>query len=162
MHIRLRYDGQLFMESTHETVRPAPLGSIDDPAAVIRRLKVAVPVIGAVVTAIALVWFGWRDAVGAVAGTALAIINFRFLSNSLRSFLGAGHEAAPPGTTMMFVFRWIIVGTVAYAILTAGVATIGGVFAGLFTPCIAIGIEAVLQVNHTLRHTHDAGDAGAR
>lgn len=149
------------METLNESTRQAPLGSIEDPESVIRRLKAAVPVIGVVMVGIAFVWAGWRDALGVVVGTALAVINFRFLSNSLRAILGAGHETAPPGTTMMFVFRWIIVGTVAYAILMSGIATIGGVFAGLFTPAIAIGIEAILQVNHTLRHTHDAGDAGA-
>jgi len=149
------------MKIVTDTLHPTSLWSADDPEAVIRRMKLAVPVIGVVVAVVALVWAGWQDALGVTVGTVLAIVNFRFLSNSLRAILGAGHETAPPGTTTMFVFRWIIVGTVAYAILTSGLATIGGVFAGLFTPAIAIALEAILQVNHTLRHTNDAGDAGA-
>ena len=149
------------MEILREKSRSTSIWAADEPDAVIRRMKVAVPVIGVVMAIIAVMWAGWQDALGVVVGTVLAVINFRFLSNSLRAILGAGHETAPPGTTMMFVFRWIIVVTVAYAILTSGVATIGGVFAGLFTPAIAIGFEAILQVTHTLRHLNDAGDAGA-
>lgn len=161
MRNRLRYDGQLFMESPIESVRSVSLWAAEEPESVIRRLKVAVPFVGLVMVGIAAAWAGWQDALGVVIGTILAVVNFRFLSNSLRAILGAGHETAPPGTTMMFVFRWIIVGTVAYAILTTGLATIGGVFAGLFTPAVAIGLEAILQVNHALRHMNDAGDAGA-
>ena len=148
------------METLNETARTAPLWAADEPESVIRRLKVAVPFVGLAATCIALIWADWQDAVGVVVGTGLAIINFRFLSKSLRSILGAGHDTAPRGTTLMFVFRWIIVGTAAYAIMTTGLATIGGVFAGLFTPGIAIGLEAVVQLNHALRHMNDAADTG--
>ena len=150
------------MENVTDIPQSTSFWTADAPDAVLRRMKIAVPAIGVVMAVIAAVWVGWQDALGVVIGTALAVVNFRFLSNSLRAILGAGHETAPPGTTMMFVFRWIIVGTVAYAILTSGVATIGGVFAGLFAPAVAIGLEAILQVTHTLRHLNDAGDAGAR
>lgn len=150
------------MDTVTDTPNSTSLWAAEEPDAVIRRMKMAVPVIGVAMSLVAVLWAGWQDALGVVIGTVLAIINFRFLSNSLRAILGAGHETAPPGTTMMFVFRWIIVGTVAYAILTSGVATIGGVFAGLFAPAVAIGLEAVLQVFHTLRHMNDAGDAGTR
>ena len=94
---------------------------------------------------------GWRDAVGVVVGVALAMVNFRYLRNSLRSLLDAGHEKAPRGTTMMFVFRWIIVVTVAYAIYRTGWASGGGVCAGMFSPAVAIGFEAVFQLAHALR-----------
>ncbi len=150
------------MDTVTDISNSTSLWAAEEPDAVIRRMKMAVPVIGFAMSIVAVLWAGWQDALGVVIGTVLAIINFRFLSNSLRAILGAGHETAPPGTTMMFVFRWIIVGTVAYAILTSGVATIGGVFAGLFAPAVAIGLEAVLQVSHTLRHMNDAGDAGSR
>jgi hypothetical protein len=150
------------METVTDNSDSTSLWAVDEPDAVIRRMKVAVPVIGVAMTLVAVLWSEWHDALGVVIGTGLAIINFRFLSNSLRAILGAGHETAPPGTTLMFVFRWIIVGTVAYAILMSGVATIGGVFAGLFAPAVAIGLEAILQVSHTVRHMNDAGDAGAR
>lgn len=150
------------METVTDNTDSTSLWAADEPDAVIRRMKVAVPAVGVVMAIVAIVWAGWLDAVGVAIGTVLAVINFRFLSNSLRAILGAGHETAPPGTTMMFVFRWIIVGTVAYAILTSGVATVGGVFAGLFAPAVAIGLEAILQVTHTLRHLNDAGDAGVR
>lgn len=145
-----------------ETTSPGSLWAAEDPEAVIRRLTLAVPAIGAVIAVVALGFGAWQDATGVVIGTLLAVLNFRFLSNSLRAILGAGHETAPPGTTMMFVFRWIIVGTVAYAVLSTGLATIVGMFTGLFTPAMAIGAEAVLQLVHALRHTDSAGDAGAR
>jgi hypothetical protein len=129
-----------------------------DARAVVRRVRYATPVAGAVALVGALALGGAADAVGVVVGTALALANFRFLHNSLQSILDAGHEKAPPGTTLMFVFRWVIVATVAYAICRSGWASISGVFFGLFTPAAAIGFEAAFQVYHALRYGDDAYD----
>ena len=127
------------------------LWAAGDAGAVVRRVWYATPAVGAVMAVIAAAVGGWRDAVGVVIGVALAMVNFRYLRNSLRSLLDAGHEKAPRGTTMMFVFRWIIVVTVAYAIYRTGWASGGGVCAGMFSPAVAIGFEAVFQLAHALR-----------
>ena len=129
-----------------------------DAHAVVRRVRYATPVAGALGVVGALALGGAADAVGVAVGTALAIANFRFLHNSLQSILDAGHEKAPPGTTLMFVFRWLIVATVAFGICRSGWASITGVFVGLFTPAAAIGLEAVFQVYHAIRHGDELDD----
>ena len=132
-----------------------PLWAAEDAGAVVRRVWYAQPAVGAAMAACALAAGGWRDAAGVALGVALGMVNFRFLSNSLRSILGAGHETAPQGTTLMFVFRWIIVGTVAFAIYQTGVASLGGVLTGMFAPAIAIALEAIYQAAHAMRHDDD-------
>jgi hypothetical protein len=123
----------------------------EDSGAVVRRVTYATPAVGAAMVVVSLLAGDWRDAAGVVAGVVLAMINFRSLGNSLRSILAAGHERAPSGTTMMFVFRWIIVATIAFALTTTGLASIVGVFVGMFSPAAAIGLEAVYQAAHALR-----------
>ena len=129
----------------------------EDSESVVRRVSYATPAVGAAMVVVSLLAGDWRDAAGVVAGVALAIVNFRSLGNSLRSILDAGHERAPSGTTTMFVFRWIIVATVAFALTTTGLASIVGVFVGMFSPAVAIGLEAIYQAAHALRG--DANDS---
>ena len=129
-----------------------PLWAAEDAGAVVRRVWYAQPAVGVMMAAVAVAVGGWRDVVGVALGVALGMVNFRFLSNSLRSILGAGHETAPQGTTLMFVFRWIIVGTVAVAIYQTGIASLGGVLTGMFAPAIAIALEAIYQAAHAMRH----------
>lgn len=127
------------------------LWATEDAGAVVRRVWYATPAVGAAMAAVAAAAGDWRDPVGVAVGVGLAMVNFRYLRNSLKSILDAGHERAPRGTTMMFVFRWIIVATVAFAIYKTGCASTVGVFAGMFAPAVAIGFEAVYQVTHALR-----------
>lgn len=128
----------------------------DDAAASIRRVWVAIPLVGALVAAMAPALGSWRDAAGVVAGVALAMVNFRFLHGSLRGILESGQKRAPSGTTLMFVFRWIIVATIAFALYRTAAVTLVGTFVGLFVPAIAVSLEALFQTMHALRsELHD-------
>jgi hypothetical protein len=128
------------------------LWAAGDARSVVRRVWLAQPAIGAVMSAIALGIGTPSDALGVLAGTALAMVNFRFLRNSLWSILGAGHEKAPPGTALMFALRWVVVATVAFALYRLGWMSLGGILAGLFAPAIAVALEAVYQLASTLAH----------
>ncbi len=138
-----------------DRVAGGSLWAAGDAGAVVRRVFYATPAVGAAMVVVAAAAGDWRAAIGIVAGVGLALVNFRSLHNSLRSILDAGHETAPSGTSMMFVFRWIIVATVAFAIYQTGLASIVGVFAGMFAPAVAIGLEAIYQVVNALRHNDD-------
>lgn len=118
--------------------------------AVVRRVWLAQPAVGAAMAGVAWVLGDWRDAAGVAAGTGLAMANFRFLESSLRSILGSGDERAPTGTTMMFVLRWVIVATAAFALFQFGWMSLGGIFAGLFVPAVAVTLEAVYQAARAL------------
>ncbi len=128
------------------------LWAAGSPESVVRRVWLAQPAVGAVMAAVAWVLWDWRDALGLAAGTGLAMANFRFLESSLRSILGAGNETAPPGTTLMFVFRWVIVATAAFALYGLGLMSLGGILAGLFVPAVAVALEAVYQLARALTH----------
>lgn len=138
------------------------LWAAEDAQAVVRRLWLALPVAGAAMIVGAAVGWGWRDALGVAFGTALGIANFRFLHNGLKSILDLGQEKPPSGTTLMFVFRWIIVGTIAAAFFQTGWASIGGIVAGLCSPALAIGFEAVFQLVHTMTRKDGNGTQGPR
>ena len=87
-----------------------------------------------------------EDSLGVLVGAILAAVNFRFLESSLRSLLGAGHERPPTGTSLMFVIRWALVGVAGYLAYQAGFASGGGIVLGLFTPAVAIMLEAGFQL----------------
>lgn len=131
------------------------LWAVGDDSAVVRRVWVATIAIGSAAALATLAAGRWRDAVGMALGLALALVNFRSLHNSLKSIIDEGHERAPSGSTAMFVFRWIITGTVAFAVARSGAATLVGVFCGLFAPAAAIGLEAIYQTAAALRGEHD-------
>ena len=136
------------------------LWAADDAGAVVRRIWYALPVVGAAMVVVASFVGEWRDAIGVAAGVGLAIVNFRFLHNGLRSILGAGRAKAPTGTTLMFVFRWVIVATVAYAVFRTGWASIGGIVAGMFAPVAAVTLEAIYQVVHQIAGRGGPGGDG--
>jgi hypothetical protein len=62
----------------------------------------------------------------------------------------------------MFVFRWVIVATAAFAIYRTGYVGIGGLFAGLFTPAIATLFEAIYQVAHVVTHPDQSQHNGSK
>ena len=134
------------------------LWAAGDTRSVVRRVWWAHPLAGAAMAVVAHFVGDWRDATGVVAGTALAMANFRFLHNSLQSILGSGNESAPPGTTMMFVFRWVIVATAAFALYQFGVMSLGGVFAGLCVSAVAVTLEAVYQLASAITHGIESDD----
>src|SRR5947207_245534 len=135
------------------------LWAANDPTAVVRRVWYALPAVGALMVAVTAVAFEWRDVVGVTVGVGFAAFNFWFLNSSIRSILGAGHERAPSGTSLMFVARWAIVGMVGYLIYETGWASGGGILTGLLALGGAALVEAAYQLWCAFAHADDsAGD----
>ena len=126
------------------------LWAVEDSTAVVRRIKYALPIVGVLMAVVGGAIWGWRSAVGVLAGTGLAMANFKFLHDGLRSVLALGRPQPPSGTTLIFAFRWIIVATIGYTVYRTGWATGAGILTGLFSPLLAILGEAVYQVIHSL------------
>lgn len=122
------------------------LWAADDADAVVRRFRYALAAVGLATTVVAGACFGLRDAAGVALGVALAAVNFHFMQTAIRSILGAGHERAPSGTTLMFLTRWFLVGALAFAAYRLGWASGGGILAGLLSTAGAALLEAVFQV----------------
>jgi hypothetical protein len=75
-------------------------------------------------------------------GGALALLNYRWLHNSLRDVLASGSTKTPPGTYIKFITRWLVVAGVAWAAYKTGYFDATAIIGGLFAPAIAVMIEA--------------------
>ena len=94
-----------------------------------------------------------KFALGFALGGLLALLNFKWLHSSVKDILSAGTSKAPPGTTMMFVGRWLVVALVVYGANLTGLFEPAAMLAGLFAPALAILIEAVYVTVKTLAHS---------
>jgi len=92
----------------------------------------------------------FRFTLGLALGGALAILNYRWLQSSLRDVLKAGSAKAPPGTIIKFVVRWLVVAAIGWAANETGYFEGAGILVGLFTPAIAIMIEAGYVTTRTI------------
>ena len=93
-------------------------------------------------TIIAAVFANLQFTLGLVVGSALSLINYRWLHSSVKDVLSESKGKAPPGTAMMFIIRWIVIGLVIYFLNLTGWCDPKGMLAGLFAPALAVMIEA--------------------
>ena len=87
---------------------------------------------------------------GLILGGGLALLNYRWLHSSLRAILGTGNRSAPPGTSMKFIARWLLIAIMAWAANRTGYFDAVGILAGLFAPAAAVMLEAVYVTYKTL------------
>ena len=133
----------------------APLSHKEDlpftrPEFVERRVWHNIVVVIVAAVAITALAADFRFTLGLALGGALAILNYRWLRSSLRDVLGTGSTKAPPGTMLKFVVRWLVVASVGWAANETGYFEGAGILAGLFTPAIAIMIEAGYVTTRTI------------
>jgi ATP synthase I chain len=87
---------------------------------------------------------------GLILGGGLALLNYRWLHSSLRAILGTGSKHAPPGTSMKFIVRWLLIATLGWAANRTGYFDAVGILAGLFAPAAAVMMEAAYVTYKTL------------
>lgn len=87
---------------------------------------------------------------GLILGGGLALLNYRWLHASLRAILGTGSTSAPPGTSMKFIVRWLLIATLGWAANRTGYFDAVGILAGLFAPAAAVMIEAAYITYKTI------------
>jgi len=124
--------------------------SFTDPAAVERRVWRNIFVVIAIAVLTAAVFADLKFVFGLVVGGMLALLNYRWLHSSLRAALAGGEKKAPPGTTMKFVVRWLVIAAVVYAASLTGYVDAAAILIGLFAPALAIMIEAVYVTYRTI------------
>jgi hypothetical protein len=83
-----------------------------------------------------------RFTFGLVVGSLLSLVNYKWLHTSVKDVLSETTGKAPPGTAMLFVIRWIVIGLVIYFLNLTGWFDPRGMLAGLFAPALAVMIEA--------------------
>jgi ATP synthase I chain len=112
----------------------------------IARFMVAIALVAIVVS---LSMFGWRSAVGIVAGCAVGALSFGWLKRIAIAIAeratNMGRSQSGFGVGVRFVLRYGLVAALAYVILSVSPASLKGFFAGLFLPIAAIACEAAYQ-----------------
>lgn len=100
-------------------------------------------------TAGALLTLGWRIGLGFVCGCAVAYLNFHWLKRVVTALSERATQEAKArsskGVVLRFLFRYFLMGAVAYAIFSISPASLYGLFAGLFLPVAAIACEAAYE-----------------
>jgi len=132
-----------------ETV--APLG-FTEPAAVERRVWRNIFAVIAMATVVAAIFADLRFMLGLILGGGLALLNYKWLHASLRAILDTGSRKAPPGTTLKFMVRWLVIAAVAWIGNQTGYVDAVAILAGLFAPAVAVMIEAAYVTYKTLTH----------
>lgn len=126
------------------------IDTVTEPAALQRRFYRSMVGLVAAATTSSIVLAGWQFTLGLLLGGVLALFNYRWLHSSLTGILAAGNRKAPPGTMLKFVFRWLVVGALAYVAYRTGYFDPIGILAGLLTPAAAALIEAGYVTYRTL------------
>ena len=99
--------------------------------------------IAAAGTLVALAWRGWRVGAGFALGAAISWINFRWLKHAVDSLSG---KRARPRLAVLAGFRYLLLGGVAYVILSYSSISLGATLAGLFVSITAVIVEIFFEV----------------
>ncbi len=126
-----------------------------DPEAVERRVWRNIFAVIAISIVAAAIFADLKFMLGLAAGGALALINYKWLHASLRDILAIGGEKAPPGTSMQFILRWVIIGAVVYAASLTGYVSEIAMLAGLLAPAGAVMMEAAYVTYKTIARGGD-------
>ena len=113
-------------------------------------------VVAALITAPALyLRWGWRLAAGFLAGSLLALLNFRWLERTvygLSELILQSPDRPPSGRVVRrFLLRYFLIAIGAYVILKSLDTAVYGFFAGLSLPVFGVFCEAVYELFTTLR-----------
>ena len=134
-------------------------GWSSEPQAVERRVLRNIVMAIAVGAAAAGIFGSLRLTLGALLGGVLSIINFKWLAGSLRALFELNRETGgaktPPGATMKFILRWLVMGAAGYAASRTGLFEAAGIVAGLLAPAAAVILEAAYSAYKTLTE-HEA------
>ncbi|HUR36250.1 MAG TPA: ATP synthase subunit I [Terriglobales bacterium] len=120
------------------------------------RMQTTIAVLGIAGTAIIALTLGWRNGIGFLLGASLAYLNFRWLKQSILALTDriSAQETIPQGRAVVFkfIFRYLVVATVGYAIISSSTINVLSVIAGFFLSVAALLMEAVTEVAYGLRH----------
>jgi len=93
--------------------------------------------------------YGHSSALGFLAGSIIAFLNFHWLKSGVSGLAdratNSGKAQSGKGIVARFLLRYVLMGAAAYVILTSFPASLRGLFAGLFLPVGAIACEATYE-----------------
>jgi hypothetical protein len=129
----------------------APAGPSDSfYAGAIPRIRNSMFVLAIMLSAGAWLRFGRSAALGFLLGCVIAYLNFHWLKSGVAGLAdrvtNTGKPQSGKGIIARFLFRYVLLGAAAYAILTSFPASLRGLFAGLFLPVGGIACEAIYEL----------------
>ena len=90
--------------------------------------------------------FGWNFALGFATGSALAWLNFHWLTQAVSGLadriVDSNSRERGRSVVVKFLIRYVLIGLAAYVIFTSWSAALYGLFAGLCLPALAMVCEA--------------------
>jgi hypothetical protein len=105
--------------------------------------------LGLICTAASWWRFGYSSALGFLAGSVIAFLNFHWLKSGVSGLAdrvtNSGEPQSGKGIVARFLLRYVLMGAAAYGILTSFPASLRGLFVGLFLPVGAIACEAAYE-----------------
>ncbi len=116
--------------------------ALDFDAAAVRISRFMMAIAAAGTVAAMLVW-GWKWAAGFLAGSLISGFNYRWLVRLVES-LGGGRRAR--SSSVFLVFRYLILGAMAYVILRYTSISLPAVLAGLFVLTAAVFVEVLFEL----------------
>jgi len=114
-----------------------------------RRISQFMLVLGLTLTAGSWWKFGHSSALGFLAGSVIAFLNFHWLKSGVSGLAdrvtNTGKPQSGKGIVARFLLRYVLMGAAAYGILTSFPTSLRGLFVGLFLPVGAIACEAAYE-----------------
>ncbi len=114
------------------------------------RIRSFMLVLATVLSLAAWYRFGRGAALGFLLGCVIAYLNFHWLKSGVSHLADrvtdTGKAQSSKGILVRFLLRYVLLGAVAYVILTSCPASLRGLFAGLFLPVGAIACEAAYEL----------------
>lgn len=105
--------------------------------------------LGVILTAAAWWTFGHSSALGFLAGSIVAFLNFQWLKSGVSGLAdrvtNSGKPQSGKGIVARFLLRYVLMGAAAYGIVTSFPASLRGLLVGLFLPVGAIACEAAYE-----------------
>ncbi len=135
---------------TDGAAREDDVVAFDDSQGVERRIWRNILAVLACAILVAAIFADLHFLLGLILGGGLALLNYRWLHSSLRAILGTGSTSPPPGTSLKFIVRWLLIATLGWAANRTGYFDAVGILAGLFAPAAAVMLEAVYVTYKTL------------
>ncbi|HEY8228191.1 MAG TPA: ATP synthase subunit I [Pyrinomonadaceae bacterium] len=116
-------------------------------------------IIATLVAVMVSVFFSsWQVTSGLVIGGLLALLNHRWLQSSISVAFGVLVSGEKPRITLAkYIFRYLVVGSVAFAAYALGFASLAAIIIGLCTFVVALFVEAFREFYFAIIRREEIG-----
>ena len=116
-------------------------------------------IVASILAVLVSIFFGsWQFTSGLVIGGLLALLNHRWLQTSTSAAFGVLLKGDTPRITLgKYIFRYVVVGAIAFTLSTLGIASLVAIIAGLCTFVVALFVEAFREFYFAIIRREEIG-----